>query len=111
MTNEQIKQIVALRNAGYGYDAVAQETGISKSTISSFCKKNGLAGRTRNIVEGTEKNDLNCAPDRGNVGDGKKPVAPEKARRAGNFKVTVSFAEKPNEAALAEALRILTNVR
>ena len=107
MTTEQINQIVAMRKSGYGYDAVAQETGISKSTISSFCKKNGLAGKTRK----TEKNDLNCTPDRGNVGDGKKPETLGKSRRAANFKVTVSFAEEPNEAALAEALRILTNVR
>lgn len=67
MTTEQINRIVTLRKSGHGYDAVAKETGISKSTISSFCKKNGLAGKG-NIVEETAKKDLNCSPDRGNNG-------------------------------------------
>ena len=51
------------------------------------------------------------SPSRGNVDAGKKPESLRKSRRTGDFKVTVSFAEEPNEAALAEALRILTNVR
>ena len=36
MTTEQINRIVSLRKSGKGYDTIALETGISKSTISSF---------------------------------------------------------------------------
>lgn len=111
MTTEQINRIVSLRKSGKGYDTIALETGISKSTISSFCKKNGLSGKVNNKVEEIGGNSLLSSPSRGNVDAGKKPKSLRKSRRTGDFKVTVSFAGEPNEAALAEALRILTNVR
>ena len=111
MTTEQINRIVSLRKSGKGYDTIALETGISKSTISSFCKKNGLSGKASNKVEEIVGNSLLSSPSRGNVDAGKKPESLRKSRRTGDFKVTVSFAGEPNEAALAEALRILTNMR
>ena len=102
MTTEQKNRIVSLRKAGYGYMAIARELDIPKSTISNYCRKNGLG----NIVEEAGKNDLICTPHRGNL---------EAARKVGKskapaFKVTCIFADEPNEEAVAEALRILTNV-
>lgn len=44
MTEEQKKQIIRLRKKGCGYTAVANKAGISKDTVKSFCKRNGLAG-------------------------------------------------------------------
>ena len=97
MTNEQKIRIAALRKAGQGYTAIAREIGLSKSAISNYCRENGLGGK---------KNDLQKPPVRvitGEAGKAEKQSAPA-------FRVTTVFADEPNEAAVAEALRILTNV-
>ena len=44
MTDEQKQQIIRLRKEGFGYTAVANKVGISKDTVKSFCRRNGLAG-------------------------------------------------------------------
>ena len=44
MTEEQKKQIIRLRKEGFGYTAVANKVGISKDTVKSFCRRDGLAG-------------------------------------------------------------------
>lgn len=43
MTEAQRKQITELRRSGYGYKKIAQVTGISDSTVKSFCKRNDIA--------------------------------------------------------------------
>lgn len=42
MTNEQKWKIVRFRSQGYGYAAIGRELGISKDTVKSFCRRNGL---------------------------------------------------------------------
>ena len=94
MTTEQKDRIVGLRNSGKSYAEIAQELGLGKSTVSNFCLRNGI-------------NNLLSTPVRGNTvhaGSVEKPSIPA-------CKVTVTYAEKPNEAALADALKILMNVR
>ena len=54
MTIEQKNKIVSMRKAGYGCTAVAREVNLSKSAVSNFCRKDGLAGKS-NIVEETGK--------------------------------------------------------
>ena len=44
MTDEQRKQITELRQKGIGYVAVAKRMGLSRDTVRSFCRRNGLAG-------------------------------------------------------------------
>lgn len=44
MTDEQKKKITALRQEGMGYMAIARQMDISKDTVKSFCRRNGLAG-------------------------------------------------------------------
>lgn len=44
MTEEQKKQIRHLRQTGCGYTMVAKRLDISKDTVKSFCRRNGLAG-------------------------------------------------------------------
>ncbi len=44
MTDRQKQQIIRLRKEGFGYTAVANKVGISKDTVKSFCRRNGLAG-------------------------------------------------------------------
>ena len=98
MTVEQKDRITALRNSGKSYAEIARELRLGKSTVSNFCLRNGVE---------LGKNSLIDSPFRGNV------------VHAGNVekqsvlacKVTVTYAEKTDEGSLAEALRILANVR
>ena len=92
MTNEQKIKISSLRRAGHGYTAIAREMGLSKSAISNYCRESGL-GNTKNDLQKSPVRVITCAA-------GKVPA----------FRVTTVFADEPNEAAVAEALRILTNV-
>ena len=91
MTTEQKNRIVSLRQAGYGYTAVAREIGITKSAVCKYCHQIGLAG---------VGNDLINKEDRGNVGGETRAC-----------KVTYHFADKPNDGVVTEVLRILMNVR
>lgn len=98
MTVEQKDRITALRNSGKSYAEIARELRLGKSTVSNFCLRNGVE---------LGKNSLIDSPFRGNVvhaGGLEKQSVPA-------CKVTVTYAEKPNEAALADALKILMNVR
>lgn len=49
MTNEQQEKIRRLRLNGAGYTKVANELGMSKETVKSFCRRNGLAGRAEDM--------------------------------------------------------------
>ncbi len=98
MTVEQKDRITTLRNNGKSYAEIAKELGLGKSTVSNFCLRNGVEPGRNNLIE---------TPFRGNVvhaGSLEKPSIPA-------CKVTVTYAEKTNEAALADALKILMNVR
>lgn len=93
MTVEQKDRITTLRNNGKSYAEIARELGLGKSTVSNFCLRNGVE---------LGKNSLIDSPFRGNVahaGNVEKQSVPA-------CKVTVTYAEKPNEAALADALKI-----
>ncbi len=52
MTDEEKRQVICLRKKGWGYTAVANKVGISKETVKSFCRRNGLAG---NLVDVRKK--------------------------------------------------------
>ncbi len=51
MTDRQKQQIIRLRKEGFGYTAVANKVGISKDTVKSFCRRNGLAGERASSAE------------------------------------------------------------
>ena len=93
MTAQEKQQILSLRDEGKSYAEIARETGLARSTVSSFCQKN----RPNNLID--------CEFRGNTVANGKATeMAPQ-------CHVTVSFAEQPNETALAEALQILMSVR
>ena len=94
MTTEQKDRIIGLRNSGKSYAEIAHDLGLGKSTVSNFCLRNGI-------------NNLLSTPVRGNTvhaGSVENQSVPA-------CKVTVMYAEKTDEASLAEALRILASVR
>ena len=95
MTTEQKNRIASLRSAGYGYTAVARELGLTKSAVRSYCHKVGLSGVM-------EKHDLLLPETRANVSNTKGSGV--------TCKVTHIFADEPNEKALPEVIRILSNV-
>ena len=47
MKHEVKKQIKRLRTEGYGYGRIADMLGLPLSTVSSFCRRNGLGGRAK----------------------------------------------------------------
>ena len=93
--NEQKNRIVSLRQAGYGYTAVARELGMTKSAVCKYCHQIGLAGVGNNLIN---------KEDRGNVGGEQRPETKV-------YKATYHFADEPNEGVVDEVLRILMNVR
>ena len=98
MTVEQKDRITALRNSGKSYAEIAREFGLGKSTVSNFCLRNGVEASRNNLIE---------TPFRGNV----VHAGNVEKQSVSACRVTVTYAEKPNEAALADALKILMNVR
>lgn len=44
MTDRQRQQIIQLRKDGFGYALIAKGLNISRDTVRSFCRRNGLAG-------------------------------------------------------------------
>ncbi|MCD7726406.1 MAG: helix-turn-helix domain-containing protein [Clostridiales bacterium] len=44
MTEDQKSRIKTLRENGVGYVRIAQTLGLSQNTVSSYCRRNGLAG-------------------------------------------------------------------
>ena len=95
MTTEQKSRIISLRNAGYGYAAVAREIGMSKSAVRKYCQGIGMSGAM-------EKHDLQLPESRANVDDTKGSGI--------TCKVTYVFADEPNENVVPEVIRILSNV-
>lgn len=42
MTTDERNKIVRMRKSGIGYATIAQELGLSKNTVKTFCRRNGL---------------------------------------------------------------------
>ena len=94
MTNKEMQLVDSLRKKGKSYTEISQETGLARSTISSYCQK-------------AAKNHLLSASVRGNTVHART----HEKQSVLACKVTVTYAEKTDEGSLAEALRILANVR
>ncbi len=114
MTNSEKRQITRLREQGLGYTQIANRMGISKSTVSTFCQRNGLAEEKKekprkpnnNLLSGGLRGNTVTADPRpttvvSGVDDAVKIIC----------KVTVTYADKPDETAVADVLDILRNAR
>ena len=51
MTTEQKNQIAQLRKAGKSLTQIADETGIPRNTVKTFCRRIGLTGDTESMPE------------------------------------------------------------
>ena len=49
MTPDEKSRLIAMRKAGRSYTEIADELGISKNTIKTFCRRNGLAPEAEDI--------------------------------------------------------------
>ena len=53
MNTDQKTRITRLRSEGASYNQIAQKLGISKNTVSTFCRRNGLTGDTAESAPST----------------------------------------------------------
>lgn len=51
MTNDQKEKIIRFRRRGYGYADIGRKLDISKDTVKSFCRRNGLLVSTNQPTE------------------------------------------------------------
>ena len=110
MTSAEKKRIIWLREKGYGYAQIANRMGLPKSTISTFCKRNGLsednkeAGKPYNCLLSGERrvNTVTDLPQSTTVVEGDEDL---------DFpcEVTVTYADKPDPTAVADVISILKN--
>ena len=114
MTNAEKLRITRLREQGLGYTQIANRMGISKSTVSTFCQRNGLVEEKKeksrksnnSLLSGTLRVNTVTADPRPTtvVADGDDAVKI-------TCKVNVTYADKPDETAVADVLDILRNAR
>lgn len=114
MTNAEKLRITRLREQGLGYTQIANRLGISKSTVSTFCQRNGLAEEKKE-KPGKSNNSLLSGALRVNTVTA-DPRPTTVASDSGNAekitcKVTVTYADKPDETAVADVLDILRSAR
>ena len=113
MTSAEKQRIVRLREQGLGYTQIANRMGLSKSTVSTFCKRNGLAEETKEKAQ-KSKNYLLSGATHGNTStDLPQPttVVPDQDGQENICTVTVTYADRPDETAVADVLEILKNAR
>ena len=121
MTLEQKNQIARMREQNLGYAYIAKEMGISVNTIKAYCRRNDLSGNRSLSDTQPEKTsgtsdriDLNIAGRHGNTTAAKKPGGVGNTDVLGDqqvWDVSVSFADEPDETAVADVLSMLKNAR
>ena len=114
MTNAEKLRITRLREQGLGYTQIANRLGISKSTVSTFCQRNGLAEekkeKPRKSNNSLLSGDLRVNTDTANP-QPTTVVSDDGDTMKITCKVTVMYADKPDETAVADILDILRNAR
>ena len=119
MTDYQKKRITLMRKQNVGYATIAKELRLSLGAVKQFCRRNDLQSdnletdtQPENIAETQPVNDLISVESRGNSTTAKRPRALEKPGTQGSqpvCDVTVSYADEPDETAVADVLTMLTN--
>lgn len=115
MTDAQKRMIAKMRGLGAGYTEVAKQLDLPVGTIKTYCRRNNLTGDRRDTQSKKKSknprgNDLIDAENRDNSTTADQPgslenadVLPPKAV----CEITISFADEPDETALADVMRML----
>ena len=115
MTDAQKKMIAKMRGLGAGYTEVAKQLDLPVGTIKTYCRRNNLTGDRRDTQPKKKSkkpgiNDLIDAEKRGNSTTADQP---EGLENTGVFppkavcEITISFADEPDEMAVADVMRML----
>ena len=117
MTANQKRRITLMRQNHVGYAAIANELKLPLSTVKAFCRRNGLQASNlasdthlENIAETSPGIDLISAGSRGNSTTATKPeslVKPGVSNEQPICEVTITYADEPDEAAVADVLDML----
>ena len=117
MTDYQKKRITLMRKQNVGYATIAKELRLSLGAVKQFCRRNDLQSddletdtQLENIAETPPENDLIIVESRGNSTTAKRSRALEKPGFPDGqpvCDVTVSYADEPDKAALADVLTML----
>ena len=117
MTANQNRRITLMRQNHVGYAAIANELKLPLSTVKAFCRRNGLQAsdlasdtQPENIAEASPDIDLISAGSRGNSTTATKPESLAKPSFSDDqpiCEVTITYADEPDEAAVADVLDML----
>ena len=117
MTDYQKKRITKLRQQHFGYAAIAKELNLSLGAVKAFCRRNGLQSgnlasdtQPENLVLSSPETDLISVGSRGKTTTAKRPGALDKTGVPDDqpvCDVTVSYADEPDETAVADVLTML----
>ena len=120
MTDYQKKRIRLLRCQNVGYAMIAKELKLSIGAVKQYCRRNGLQSdgleadtQPENISEITPAVDLINVEKRGNSTTANRPGSLENTGFSDGHpicEVTVSFADKADETAVADVLNMLMHV-
>lgn len=109
MTDNQKQVITDLRSKGTGYTAIAKRLSISVNTVKAYCRRSGLSGDRKAACTQPENVSVTSHPDgllysrnRGN-----STVKRSGRGAQSNVELTVTYAEKPDGAAVADVLSML----
>ena len=119
MTDYQKKRITLMRKQNVGYAMIAKELKLSLGSVKQFCRRNGLQSSDMetdtqpvNISETPPDVDLISDGNRGNSTTANRPRVLEKPGILDSqpiCEVTVSYADEPDDAVVADVLTMLTN--
>ena len=117
MTANQKRRITLMRQNHVGYAAIANELKLPLSTVKTFCRRSGLQAsdlasdtQPENIAEASPDIDLISAGSRGNSTTATKPESLAKPGFSDDqliCEVTITYADEPDEAAVADVLDML----
>ena len=113
LTEAQKDDIRLYREKNLGYGEIAKKMGLSKNTVCAFCIRHQLGGFRGGTAIPVHGEQAQAPSNESQMADSK--AEPSERKRRGRKRefhpvVSVQFAEEPNEEAVKDVLRILSNI-